>query len=85
MLRDWSLEMDTLPTADQAVQRLVLAFPATLYGSPAWDPRTQQLFLTTSQGYARAPGGLDALAVTAERPHGLDYSLTLHGKNNERR
>jgi Family of unknown function (DUF6516) len=22
--------------------------------------------------------------VTRERPHGLDYSLTLHGKNNER-
>jgi hypothetical protein len=22
--------------------------------------------------------------VTLERPHGLDYSLTLHGKNNER-
>ena len=22
--------------------------------------------------------------VTKERPHGLDYSLTLHGKNNER-
>jgi outer membrane protein assembly factor BamB len=46
------------------VQRLVLAFPATLYGSPAWDPKTQQLFLTTTQGYASAPGGLDALAVT---------------------
>jgi outer membrane protein assembly factor BamB len=46
------------------VQRLVLAFPATLYGSPAWDPRTQQLFVTTTQGYAGAPGGLDALAVT---------------------
>lgn len=24
------------------------------------------------------------VAVTAERPHGLDYSLTLHGKDNER-
>ena len=46
------------------VQRLVLAFPATLYGSPAWDPKTQQLFLTTSQGYAGQPAGLDALAVT---------------------
>ena len=46
------------------VQRLVLAFPATLYGSPAWDPATQQLFLTTTQGYAGQPPGLDALAVT---------------------
>jgi hypothetical protein len=46
------------------VQRLVLAFPATLYGSPAWDPRTQQLFVTTSQGYAGQPAGLDALELT---------------------
>jgi outer membrane protein assembly factor BamB len=46
------------------VQRLVLAFPATLYGSPAWDPATQRLFVTTTQGYAGTPGGLDALAVT---------------------
>jgi outer membrane protein assembly factor BamB len=46
------------------VQRLVLAFPATLYGSPAWDPITQQLFLTTSQGYSGVPGGLSALALT---------------------
>jgi outer membrane protein assembly factor BamB len=46
------------------VQRLVLAFPATLYGSPAWDPKTQQLFLTTTQGYSGQPAGLDALAVT---------------------
>jgi outer membrane protein assembly factor BamB len=46
------------------VQRLALAFPATLYGSPAWDPKTQQLFLTSSQGYAGQPAGLDALAVT---------------------
>ena len=46
------------------VQRLALAFPATLYGSPAWDPETQQLFLTTTQGYAGQPPGLDALALT---------------------
>ena len=38
------------------VQRLELAFPATLYGSPAWDPLTQQLFVTTSQGYAGDAG-----------------------------
>lgn len=24
------------------------------------------------------------VAVTPERPHGIDYSLTLHGKSNER-
>jgi outer membrane protein assembly factor BamB len=46
------------------VQRLPLAFPATLYGSPAWDPATQRLFLTSTQGYAGTPSGLDALAVT---------------------
>ena len=46
------------------VQRLALAFPATLYGSPAWDPATQRLFLTSTQGYAGQPAGLDALAVT---------------------
>lgn len=46
------------------VQRFELAFPATLYGSPAWDPLTRRLFVTTSQGYAGTPGGLDALAVT---------------------
>ena len=46
------------------IQRLVLAFPATLYGSPAWDPATQRLFLTSTQGYAGQPAGLDALAVT---------------------
>jgi hypothetical protein len=46
------------------VQRLVVAFPATLYGSPAWDPLTQQLFLTTSQGYSGVPGGLSALTLT---------------------
>ena len=48
------------------MQRLELAFPATLYGSPAWDPKTQQLFLTTSQGYAGVSSGLDALALTAK-------------------
>ena len=48
------------------VQRLALAFPATLYGSPAWDPKTQQLFLTTTQGYAGQPAGLDALTVTRQ-------------------
>jgi outer membrane protein assembly factor BamB len=46
------------------LQRLVIAFPATLYGSPAWDPLTQQLFVTTTQGYNHQPAGLDAFAIT---------------------
>jgi hypothetical protein len=46
------------------VQRLELAFPATLYGSPAWDPKTQQLFVASSQGYKGVPSGLSALKVT---------------------
>jgi outer membrane protein assembly factor BamB len=46
-------------------QRLVVAHTGTLYGSPAWDPRTQRLFLTTAQGEAGVPSGLDALAITS--------------------
>jgi outer membrane protein assembly factor BamB len=61
-------------------QRLVLAFPATLYGSPAWDPATQQLFVTTSQGYGGIPGGLDALAVTKGCKLRLAWSRKLGGQ-----
>jgi hypothetical protein len=64
------------------VQRLVLAGSGTLYGSPAWDPRTQRLFLTTSHGAEGAPPGLSALGLTAgcqvrrlwTRPLGDDLS-----------
>jgi outer membrane protein assembly factor BamB len=47
-------------------QRLVLAHTGTLYGSPAWDPKTQRLFLTSTQGEQGVPAGLDALAVTSD-------------------
>ena len=63
-------------------QRLALAFPATLYGSPAWDPLTQQLFVTTSQGYAGTPGGLDALALTSGCKLRLAWNRKLGGQLN---
>jgi hypothetical protein len=44
-------------------QRMQLAFPAGLYGLPAWDPRTQTLFVTTTQGYRGVPPGLSALRL----------------------
>lgn len=47
-------------------QRLVLALTGTLYGSPAWDPRTQRLFLTSTQGDRGVAAGLVALAVTGD-------------------
>jgi outer membrane protein assembly factor BamB len=47
-------------------QRLALAHTGTLYGSPAWDPKTQHLFLTTAEGDDGAPGRLDALALTGD-------------------
>ena len=64
------------------VQRLELAFPATLYGSPAWDPRTQQLFVTTSQGYAGVGSGLDALKVTAKCRLRVAWTKGLGGQLN---
>lgn len=62
------------------VQRLELAFPATLYGSPAWDPKTQRLFVTTSQGYAGVPSGLDALALTAKCKLRREWTKGLGGQ-----
>jgi outer membrane protein assembly factor BamB len=44
-------------------QRMQLAFPAGLYGIPAWDPRTQTLFVSTTQGYRGVPAGLSALRL----------------------
>jgi outer membrane protein assembly factor BamB len=64
------------------VQRLELAFPATLYGSPAWDPLTRQLFVTTSQGYAGTPGGLDALKVTKDCKLRVAWNRKLGGQLN---
>jgi hypothetical protein len=41
-----------------APQRLQIAFPATLFGLPAWDPRTQMLFVSTTQGFHGYLSGL---------------------------
>jgi hypothetical protein len=46
-------------------QRLQIAFPATLFGLPAWDPRTQTLFVTTTNGYHGYESGLLAFRMNA--------------------
>ncbi len=46
-------------------QRLQIAFPATLFGLPAWDPRSQTLFVTTTQGYNGYASGLLAFRMNA--------------------
>jgi hypothetical protein len=48
-----------------APQRLQIAFPATLFGLPAWDPRTQTLFVTTTQGYNGYHSGLLAFRANS--------------------
>jgi PQQ-like domain len=48
-----------------APQRLQIAFPATLFGLPAWDPRTQMVFVTTTVGYHGYHSGLLAFRITA--------------------
>jgi outer membrane protein assembly factor BamB len=48
-----------------APQRLQIAFPATLFGLPAWDPRSQTLFVTTTQGYNGYLSGLLAFRMNA--------------------
>jgi hypothetical protein len=54
----WQQEKLSLPP-----QRLQVAFPATLFGLPAWDPRSQTLFVTTTQGYNGYPSGLLAFRM----------------------
>jgi hypothetical protein len=54
----WQQEKLSLPP-----QRLQIAFPATLFGLPAWDPRSQTLFVTTTQGYNGYPSGLLAFRM----------------------
>ena len=49
-------------------QRLQIAFPATLFGLPAWDPRTQTLFVTTTQGYNGYLSGLLAFRANSALP-----------------
>jgi outer membrane protein assembly factor BamB len=46
-------------------QTISLAFPATLFGVPAWDAATGTLFLTTSTGIHGIQSGLQALRVMA--------------------
>jgi hypothetical protein len=48
-----------------APQRLQIAFPATLFGLPAWDPRSQTMFVTTTQGYNGYLSGLLAFRMNA--------------------
>jgi hypothetical protein len=54
----WQQEKLSLPP-----QRLQIAFPATLFGLPAWDPRSQTLFVTTTQGYNGYLSGLLAFRM----------------------
>jgi outer membrane protein assembly factor BamB len=63
-------------------QRIQLGFPGTLYGLPAWDSRTQKLYLTTSTGYRGIQSGLQVLKVNVpscrvklEYTRPLDHAL----------
>jgi hypothetical protein len=47
----------------QAPQRLQIAFPATLFGLPTWDPRSQMVFVSTTQGYRSYLSGLLAFKI----------------------
>jgi outer membrane protein assembly factor BamB len=46
-------------------QTISLAFPATLFGVPAWDAATSTVFLTTSTGFRKTHSGLQALRLVA--------------------
>jgi hypothetical protein len=52
-------------------QRLQIAFPATLFGLPAWDPRTQTVFVTTTNGFHGYASGLLAFRFDAACKLGL--------------
>jgi hypothetical protein len=56
----WQQAKVTIPP-----QRLQIAFPATLFGLPAWDPRTQTVFVTTDQGFHGYSSGLLAFRFNA--------------------
>jgi len=43
-----------------------------------------QVFVVDEKGEHWVKFKVRQVPVTSEKPHGLDYSLTLHGKNNER-
>jgi hypothetical protein len=44
-------------------QTIPLAFPATLFGVPAWDAATRTVFLTTTTGIRETHSGLQALRL----------------------
>jgi hypothetical protein len=43
-----------------------------------------QVFVVDEKGGYWVKFEVRQVAVTSERPHGLDYSLTLHGRDNQR-
>jgi hypothetical protein len=59
------------------VQRLLVAYPATLYGLPAWDARTQRMFVTTSTGINAVTAGLHAIGITPGCTLRNDWTLRL--------
>jgi outer membrane protein assembly factor BamB len=48
-------------------QQLKVSYPAVLFGLPAWDARTQTLFLTTTLGTGRVKPGLQAVRMAGCR------------------
>jgi hypothetical protein len=46
-------------------QTIPIAFPATLFGVPAWDAATSTVYLTTSTGYHAYHSGLQAFRIGA--------------------
>ena len=63
-------------------QRLQIAFPATLFGLPAWDPRTQTLFVTTTQGYNGYLSGLLAFRANSACRFALAWRRNLGSSLN---
>jgi hypothetical protein len=63
-------------------QRLQIAFPATLFGLPAWDPRTQLVYVTTTVGYHGYHSGLLAFRLNAACKLQLAWSQTLGSSLN---
>jgi outer membrane protein assembly factor BamB len=51
--------------AKGAIQTISLAFPAGLFGVPAWNAPANMLYLTTTAGYHGYHSGLQAFHVTA--------------------
>jgi hypothetical protein len=51
--------------ANGPYQTISLAFPATLFGVPAWEAATSMIYLTTSTGYRGYHSGLQAFRLAA--------------------